>query len=226
MFLRNQFAVNGRFDIPIIHRQNIDVAGLEIIGLQNASRNDPDASNRIVHGFKDDPKIDPCYNTPSKVFKKLENYACLCTPNYSFFSNMPTALQIEAVFRSHWVGAYWQSKGKQVLANTCWGMPDSYDFCFDGYEKGLDVIISTMGASRTKAGFLSGYEEMLKRLRPRTVWCYCTPFPEMKNIDGVFPYEASAKKHILVDPRQTDIFSILDGGDSDVSTWGTIRRIA
>ena len=147
-------------------------------------------------------------------------------PNYSFFSNMPTALQIDAVFRSHWVGAYWQSEGKEILANVCWGMPDSYDFCFDGYEEGLSVIISTMGAGSTRDGFLFGYDEMLKRLRPKEVWCYCNPFPEMGNITGKFPYEASKSKKPKVDPNQLDIFSLLKGGDCDGSAWRIIGRVA
>jgi hypothetical protein len=226
MFLRNQFESAGRFDIPMIYKQDIAIDQLEIIGIQNASIRDPKASQRLVHCFKDDPKIDPCYNNPEKTFERLKNYACLCTPNYSFYSNMPTALQIEAVFKAHWVGAYWQERQKSVLANVCWGMPDSYDFCFDAYECGIDVIISTLGAGKTKDGFLRGYEEMLKRLQPRTVWCYCPPFPEMTNVTGFYPYEAQKRMQPRVNSQQTDIFSLLEGGIEDVSTWGTIRRVA
>lgn len=226
MFLRNQFPGDGRFDIPIIKKQNPKIGKLEIVGIQNAKANDPLAGGRLVHGFKDDPKIDPAYNHPEKTLKKLAPYACLCTPNYSFFSNMPTALQIEAVFRSHWVGAYWQSREKEVLANVCWALPDSYDFCFDGYEKGLSVIVSTMGASKSKDGFLRGYEEMLKRLEPAEVWCYCAPYPEMDVVTGSFSYEVKKVSKPRIDPRQLDIFSLLEGGDEDVSTWGTIRRAA
>ena len=225
LFLRNQFYSESRFDIPIIRRQNLNISQLEIIGIQNAKTADLKAGTRLVHGFKDDPKIDPCYNRPDQTFEKLKNYACLCTPNYSYFSNMPTALQIDAVFRSHWVGAYWQSRGKEVLANVCWGMPDSYDFCFAGYEKGLSVIVSTMGASRTKEGFLFGYEEMLKRLKPKEVWCYCAPFPEMTNVSGKFAYETSKRRRPKISSRQLDIFSLLEGGDNNDSTWWTIGRV-
>ena len=226
MFLRNQFPGDGRYDIPVIRRQNPDVSHLEIIGIQNARAGDTKAKSRLVHGFKDDPRIDPCYNKPEQTFKKLENYACLCTPNYSFFSNMPTALQIEAVFRSHWVGAFWQSKSKNILANVCWGLPDSYDFCFDAYEEGLSVIISTMGSFRTKEGFLAGYNEMLRRLKPKEVWCYCNPYAEMRDVTGVFSYEALSKRVPVIDPRQLDLLSLLGGGGLDDSTWRTIRRIA
>ena len=208
LFLRNQFPSSGRFDIPVIRRQEITWDGTDVIGIQNAKANDPKASRRAVHGFKIDSRINPAYRQPDKTFDRLVPYACLITPNYSFFSNMPIALQLDAVFRSRWVGAYWQSRGKEVVANVGWGFPDSYDFCFDGVEPGSVVAVSTMGATRTKAGFLHGYRAMLEVLRPSEVWCYCNPFPEMEGTIGrVIPYEAEgmiSSEH--PDPSQLSLF--------------------
>ena len=212
MFLRNQFIGDGPYDMPLIHRQIITWEGTRLIGFHNARAADEHAAELAVHGFKDDYRIYSAYSKPEKAFKRVENYACLISPNYSFFSNMPIAKQIDAVFRSRWVGAYWQSQGKEVVASIGWGLPDSYDFCFAGVEKGCTVAVSTMGTGHTKRGFLNGYEEMLNRIEPNEIWCYCKPLQEMiGTVTRVFPYEAFGKqKHILPDPDQMTLFSLVE----------------
>lgn len=214
LFLRNQFASEGRYDIPLVRRQSIAWKGTEVIGIQNANAKDPYASQKAVHCFKDDSRIDAAYRYPERTFERLASYACLFTPNYSFFSNMPTALQIDAVFRSRWVGSFWQSKGKEVVANVGWGFPDSYDFCFDGIETGSVVVVSTMGAERTKQGFLHGYRVMLEVVKPSEVWCYCSPFPEMEDtVSRVFPYEAKGMaKSAKFDSAQLSLFAEMKKG--------------
>ena len=226
MFLRNQFVGDGPYDMPLVLRQKITWEGNQAIGFHNAKATDKRAPELAVHGFKDDYRINSAYQSPERAFKRVEHYACLFTPNYSFFSNMPIARQIDAVFRSRWVGAYWQSRGKEVVANVGWGLPDSYDFCFDGVEKGSTVIVSTMGTGRTRKGFLHGYEEMLKRIEPEEVWCYCNPLPEMSDtVARVIPYEASGmSKRAKIDPGQLSIFSFLGEEVPDEHARRIIRR--
>ena len=56
----------------------------------------------------------------------------------------------------------------------------SYDFCFDGVEKGSIVAVGMIGCKRNKTGFMRGYNEMLNRIQPDKIICYGTPFPEMR----------------------------------------------
>ena len=92
---------------------------------------------------------------------------------------MPQALQIFNTFRSRWCGAYFQSKGLNVIPTISWGTPESYWYCFDGIEKGSIVAISTLGVKREKDFFMQGYKEMIKRIEPKAIICYSTPFEEM-----------------------------------------------
>ena len=92
---------------------------------------------------------------------------------------MPVPLQIYNTFRSRWCGAYLQSKGFKVIPTVSWGLPQSYWYCFDGIEKGSVVAVSTLGVRKEKDFFLQGYSEMLRRLKPKAVICYNTPFDEM-----------------------------------------------
>lgn len=56
----------------------------------------------------------------------------------------------------------------------------SFNFCFDGIEKGSIVAVSTLGVRTEKAHFMLGYNEMLTRIKPSKIICYGKPFDEMK----------------------------------------------
>jgi hypothetical protein len=56
------------------------------------------------------------------------------------------------------------------------------DFCLDGIEKGSTVAVSTYmvsehnNHSEQKEFFLSGYNEMLRRIEPEKIICYTPAF--------------------------------------------------
>ena len=102
------------------------------------------------------------------------------TPDFSMYTEMPTALQLYNCFRNRWVGAFLQSKGVTVLPTVRWGDLESFNYCFDGIEKGCIVAVSTVGLRNDKANFLLGYNEMFRRIHPEAVICYGKPFEEMK----------------------------------------------
>lgn len=90
------------------------------------------------------------------------------------------------VFRNRWCGAYWASKGIRVVPTVNLGRRVStFDFCFEGIEKGSVVAVSTYMAwdhhnrQDQKEWFMAGYNEMLRRIEPEKIICYNTPFPEM-----------------------------------------------
>ena len=55
----------------------------------------------------------------------------------------------------------------------------SFNFCFDGIEKGCTVAVSTIGVKKEKAHFMLGYDEMLNRIKPSKIICYGKAFDEM-----------------------------------------------
>ncbi|MDO4364927.1 MAG: DUF4417 domain-containing protein [Clostridia bacterium] len=63
---------------------------------------------------------------------------------------------------------------------TRWGNLTSFNFCFDGIEKGCAVAVSTIGVKKEKSHFMLGYDEMLSRIKPSKIICYGKPFDEMK----------------------------------------------
>lgn len=91
---------------------------------------------------------------------------------------------------------YGQSEGLTVIPAVGWSTEDSFEFCFDGIEKGSVVAVSTLGVRRVKDAFMLGFRELCQRLEPEAVICYCEPFAEMRQLARVIamPYEAEAAK--------------------------------
>lgn len=102
--------------------------------------------------------------------------------------------QIESVAKNRWVGAYWQSKGLTVYPTISWSNSRSFDYCFDGVEKGSTVAIGMIGAKKdNKRNFMLGYNEMLRRIEPEHIICFGKPFEEMKGNLIVVDYVESRK---------------------------------
>jgi len=194
LLLRNDFATEGKYGMPKIRKQSLDVNRLD---LQPADKVCKQASEqdvcKTVHFFIDDIKIDKYYNHPEKYLDRLAQYAGVFTPDYSLYSDMPIAIQIINTFRNRWCGAYWQDCGIKVIPTVSWGIADSFDFCFDGIEYGSIIAISTVGnrvERISKKPFIDGYHEMIRRISPERVLCLGKAFPEM----GEEVYEINYKK--------------------------------
>ena len=118
------------------------------------------------------------------------------------YLEMTPVLQLYNVFRNRWCGAYWASQGLRVVPTVNWGDEATFDFCFEGIEKGSVVAVSTYMASAhdnrcdQKEWFLTGYREMLRRIEPEKIICYHTPFPEMEGNIVYVDYERSSWRYL------------------------------
>lgn len=179
LFTRNSFKSMGYYEIPIVKKQKIDLNDLKFITYADVKCNDTKNCGSGVLFFVDDWRFYRIFDYPQKTLKKLSQYKVLCTPEYSLYADLPLWLQLEHVSRNRWVGAYWQSKGLQVIPSVNWGLTPTFDFCFDGVEKGSIVAIGMIGCKTDKSSFMRGYNEMLKRIEPEIILCYGTSFKEM-----------------------------------------------
>lgn len=177
MFLRNQCAGTGDFEMPVIRREEVALENVQLVGYDNLSKRE---TNKMVHFFLDDYKFEAVWNKPDSKVEVLKEYRAVLSPQFSVYTEMPLPLQIYNIFRSRWCGAYLQKHGVPVIPTVSWGKPTTFWFCFDGIEKGSVVAVSTLGVRTEKTLFLQGYSEMLKRIRPEAVICYGKPFEEMK----------------------------------------------
>ncbi|MBQ9209570.1 MAG: DUF4417 domain-containing protein [Oscillospiraceae bacterium] len=181
LFMRNGFDVTGKWDIPIVKKQEIPLDNVRLIAYSDTRQNDrPENTACGVHFFIDDYRFTGIYNNPERSIEKLSQYAFLLTPDYSAYSDMNYWRQLESVAHSRWVGAYWQSMGLKAVPTMTWSDSRSYTFCNDGVEKGCVVAVGMIGCKHTKIGFLRGYHTMLERVEPSAVICFGEPFAEMQ----------------------------------------------
>ena len=194
LFLRNEFETMGRYQLPLIKKQQLDLSDIKLIAISDTKYNDRDENRKKgVHFFVDDYKFESVYRNPEKALVRLSQYAFVLTPDFSTYSNMDYWRQLESIAHSRWCGAFWQDQGLIVIPTISWSTSESYDFCFDAVEEGSIVAIGMIGCKKSKDEFMAGYNEMLKRIKPTAIICFGKPFEEMQGNIIVVDYLSSRK---------------------------------
>lgn len=187
--VRNEFKTVGKYGLPLIKKQDIDLDKIELWNYTKTKLDDEDNKHKTIHFFTYDWLFENVYDKPEIALEKLDQYYALLTPEYSLYWDMPRALQIYSTFKNRWCGAYWQKNGKIVIPTICCAGADSYDFCFDGIEQGSVVAVSTYCREEYNKEFMKSYNKMLEIIKPSAIICYGTPFSEMKgNIKAIDPF--------------------------------------
>ena len=203
--LRNQFPGKGKLQIPVIPKfqpKDDDFDDLLLIGFDKTKSTGQRHLDRMVHFFLYDYRFEQVWKTPDVGLERLSRYRAVLSPDFSMYLEMAPVMQLYNVFRNRWCGAYWASKGIRVVPTVNWGDESTFDFCFDGIEKGSVVAVSTYMASAhdnrcdQKEWFMAGYNEMLRRIEPEKIICYHTPFPEMQGDIVYVDYELSSWKYM------------------------------
>lgn len=191
--MRNSYEGQGRWNIPLVRKQEIDTSEISLIACSDTRCKDNEFNRANgVHFFVDDYRFEGIYRQPERTLKKYEQYAFLLTPDFSTYADMGLWRQLESVAKNRWVGAYWQDNGLTVIPTISWSTPRSFKFCFDGVEQNATVAVSTLGCRRSKMQFMRGYDMMMDKLNPKTIICFGEPFPEMGSVVKV-DYRASQR---------------------------------
>lgn len=194
LFMRNKFEPLGKWGLPLIHKQKLNVPKIDLIACSDTKANDKtENTQKGVHFFVDDYRFNGIYENPERTFERYSQYAFLLSPDFSTYSDMPLWRQLESVAKNRWVGAYWQSRGMTVIPSIGWGLAQTFDFCFDGIEKNATVAVGMIGCKRSRIAFMRGYNEMLERLQPEKIIVFGTPFPEMQGDIVSVDYQSSRK---------------------------------
>lgn len=164
-----KFEAEGKFDTPVLKPYKYEPT--EFVGF-NYAKSTKDKSNKSLHFFIDDYQFERLWREPEKYIELLGEFKSVMTPDFSLFTDYPKPLQIYNHYRKHWLGAYWQSMGFNVIPTIAWSEESSYEWCFDGVPKGATVAVSSVGTQRnaeTRKLFKRGWDEMMKILQPETV---------------------------------------------------------
>lgn len=89
LFLRNSFKGFGKWEIPIIKAQDIDLSNIELISINDTRINENSVNRmRAMHFFVDDYRFENTYKTPDIVIDKLRQYRMVFTPDFSTYTEM------------------------------------------------------------------------------------------------------------------------------------------
>lgn len=188
--VRNEFTQVGKYNMPLIKKQDIDLDKIDLWNYTKTKLQDDENKHKTIHFFTYDWLFENVFEKPEIAMKKLEQYYAILSPEFSLYWDMPKAIQIYNTFKNRWCGAYFQKQGKLVIPTICCAGSDSYDFCFDGIEKGSIVAVSTYCRDDYKKEFMKSYNKMLEIIEPSGIVCYGTPFDEMTGkIKAINPFD-------------------------------------
>lgn len=162
----------GRYQIPKIEPTQFELC--ELIGFNYAASCE-DRKNKGVHFFLDDYQFIRVWSNIDKYIPMFQQFKYVLTPDFSLYTDFPKALQIYNHYRKHWLGAYMQENGVNVIPTIGWSDRDSFEWCFDGEPTQGCVAVSSVGCmkdSKSKELFVEGYREMIKRLEPAQIIFY------------------------------------------------------
>lgn len=162
---------NDFWQMPII--ENNGYIPTDLIGFNYAKTSKNKSCG--IHFYVDDYQFERVWNYPEKYIDVLLDYECILSPDFSLYMDMPMPMKIWNVYRSRFIGAYYQSKGITVIPTISWAEKETFEFCFRGIPKGSIVSISTIGVKRDKDAlkiWTDGVTEMIKQIQPSTILVY------------------------------------------------------
>jgi hypothetical protein len=137
------------------------------------------------HFFLDDYRFERVWNRPSVYVPRLSQFPVVLTPDFSLYLDWPFSVNLWNVYRSRWLGRYWQEHGITVVPTVGWAGESSFSFCFQGIPVGSTVALSPpdVRSSDVLYKFLAGYREMLRQVRPAAVWSYGILPVQVRSLD-------------------------------------------
>ena len=123
-----------------------------------------------VHFFLDDYRFEAAWNNPPATLDRLAPAEAVLSPDFSLWSEMPFAVRLWNVYRSRWLGAYWQSRGLRVIPTVEWTAPFE-EWMFAGLPKGSVLATHTFA---TGDDMEEGWRAMEFLLEPSRVLVYGT----------------------------------------------------
>jgi len=127
-----------------------------------------------IHCFTDDYRMEATWSRPLTGLARVQVTGQALSPDFSLWTGMPLAAQLWQVYRSRWVGAFWQYHGIRVWPSVSWSSPESYEFCFAGLPARGPVAVSTVGIRTQQARDLwrAGLAECVRQVQPARLLVY------------------------------------------------------
>lgn len=174
-----QFPGTGPYDIPELQKTTKLPKITRWVGFNEVLSDTKPKNHTGVHFFIDDYQFERIWNRPDDYIPQLKKYACVTSPDFSPYGDMPLITQLWNHYRKHWVGCYMQQHGITVIptirASTD---PRSLKWFLDGEPKDSIVIVSSMYKDHTeeeKQYSQRFWDTIKKEIHPIKVLIYGEP---------------------------------------------------
>lgn len=217
---RHLYGSNNELEIPQLSQAPMTYIPEWLAPYRTRIRSKRGASDGGIHFFLDDYRFESVWRRPVQTLSAIAKWEVVLTPDFSLYYDCPRIMQMWNIYRSRWVGCWWIDNDVKVIPTVSWGLHDSYDFCFLGLPERSVLAVSTVGTRKndsTKIPYISGFREMINRLKPTVVMCYGEPYREMLDLVDVRIYPdywqgvAAARRKY----GQTRDYDALYGDDND-----------
>lgn len=164
----------GKYDIPRIEPFNGELNVDTWLGFNYCKKEEYCKPNVGVHFCLDDYQFETLWLHPNKYIDNFRKCGAILSPDFSMYTDFPLAIQIYNHYRKHWLAKFYQDRGIKVVPTIGWAGEESYSWCFDGEPEHSVVALGTSGCFNDGYAtelFMQGYNEMMKRLKPKQIIC-------------------------------------------------------
>lgn len=153
----NMHLMNGMTFTPVLHYpQMAQFTGpVNFTSVSYKDRKKHNGKNEAVHFFLYDCEFrDAVWERLEYTTYSLSKFEYLYTPDLSLWCDLPTDFyNRQNVYRTRFVGAYWQICGYNVIPTASWGDLASFAYCFEGLPMYSVIAVSGMGNRRSVEAF-------------------------------------------------------------------------
>ncbi len=164
---------DGYFEIPTIRTS--DLLPNKVVTFSKAmSKTWKDFDCWVVF-YEHDVNFERLWNNPKAYLNRLKKFNGVISPDFSLYRNMPLCMQMWNTYRGRALASWFQDNGIEIIPNVRWNDERTYEFCFNGIDKGKTVAVGTHGCIKKKDDkeyFKAGLSELVKRLSPKTIIVY------------------------------------------------------
>lgn len=152
MHLMGGMAFTPHLQYPMMKPYN---GSTDFVGVSYKERNKHNGNGEALHFFLDDYAFrDAVWFNLERTTNSIYKYDYVFTPDLSLWKDLPTDFyNRENVFRTRFVGAYWQKCGYNVIPTASWGDLSSFEYCFEGLPVHSVIAVSGMGNRKCNDAF-------------------------------------------------------------------------
>lgn len=190
--LRERYIIDaelvGKYDMPMLPKVtgNPELLTNAVVFKEAGKCKNPRES--LCHFFTADEHFERVWNTPDKYMPMLENFKFVCTPDFTYYGDMPLALRLYQVYRARAIAWLMYQRGVNIIPTVGWNEPSSWEWCFDGLPKDSIVAVSTNGCRgrESEEHYRQGFHAMCQAIEPYKVVCVGRPIEVIDDVEIIY----------------------------------------